>query len=319
MFKDSLMSTEQDRKQQPFDGIIFNYISFLFKRKKSIFYKLIFVSIIAVTYTLTLPDVYRSSATLTAKGDDGISSSSIAGALGQFAGLGGISVGSDILSTKDKAIASMESYTFFESIYTNEQFAVNLLAVDGFNEKNTTIDPNKYNKSKSTWVVDKIHPQIAYDKYRKALSINNDPFKPIFTVSISSLSPYAANEMISFVLDEINEYTKYKDIAESKKAIEYLNNEIKKSAIPDIRSALSSMVIQYMANLVTSEKSDQYLFDIIEMPYASIEKSDPKRAIICIQIFLIALFAELAYLFLSFLFNVSLRFSLKKGFTLKKI
>ena len=64
--------------------------------------------------------------------------------------------------------------------------------------------------------------------------------------------------------------------------------------------------------------SEQYVFNIIDAPYVPIEKYKPSRAIICITVFIIALFIDLSYLFILFLFNLSLIFSFKKGFTLIK-
>ena len=312
------MNFEQKKNIDVIDNNLINYIYFIGERKKSIILKLMLASILAVAFSLTQPDVYRSSATLNTKGDDGISSSSLAGALGQFASLGGVNITSDNISAKDKVIATLNSYTFFEKIYENEIFLINLFAINGYVDGSSTINTKIYDKSKSKWVVKKPHPQIAFDKYNKGLSISENPFNPILTISFKSLSPYAANEMISFVLEEIDDYIKVNDVKESKRAIDYLKIEIGKTSIPDIREALSSMVLQYMGKLVTAEKSDQYLFDIIEMPYVPIDKFSPQRAIICITIFLITLFAELAYLFMSFIFNVSLTFSISRGFSFKK-
>ena len=312
------MTSQADKNINIIDNILVDYISFLWKKRKSIFLKLLLASVLVILYTLTLSDTFRSSAILTSKQDDGVSSSSIASALGQFSGLSGINIGSENASEKDTAIVTLMSYTFFKKIYEDEIFLINLLAVDGFVNNKSTLNPEIYDEEKSKWVGKNTHPQIAFDKYKKAIAISQDPFKPIFTISFTSLSPFAAKEMTSYVLNEIDDYIKTKNIEEAQRAIEYLNTEISKSSIPEIKKALSSMVIQYISKLVIAEKSDQYLFNVIEMPYAPIEKFGPKRSVICVTIFLITLFAEFAYLFLSFMFNFSLSFSFRRGFSIKQ-
>ena len=307
-----------DTKQTSTEGLFYDFISYVWSKKRYVSIRLGLVSIAAVIFSLYLPNIYISSAKLTPMQDDGISSSSIASVFGQLPGLGGINVNSGSASTREIAVISLKSYKFFETLYPNDKFLSNLIAVDGFNDEGTTFDKDLYDPVTSKWTDKKPHPQDAYDKYLKALNITEDAFKPVLSISFISLSPNAAQEMTSFVLREIDTYIKIQDIEQSKKAISYLRNEVAKSVMPDVRETLSRMITQYMGKLVTSEKSDQYVFNIIDAPYVPIEKYKPSRAIICITVFIIALFIDLSYLFVLFLFNLSLIFSFKKGFTLIK-
>lgn len=298
---------------------LFKFLVHGWQYKRPIILRLIFVCILTVLIVLFMPNTYRSYATLSAKTDDGISSSSIASALGSFAGLAGINPPQGNASTKDIALESINSFSFFKELYKDENFLVNLMAVKGHDGNSTIINEKVYDISKNYWIENKPHPQDAYDIYIKKVSINEDAFKPIITISVFSLSPYAARDMNELILKKIDEFIKTKDINESKKAIEYLKKEISLTQIPDVKDALSKMITQYMSKMVTSEKSETYLFNLIEKPFAPIEKHSPKRAIICIQVFIVFFFIELLLLYISFNFNRVIKFSFRKGFYLQNL
>tara|TARA_B100000925_G_scaffold291621_1_gene280410 strand:+ start:62 stop:997 length:936 start_codon:yes stop_codon:yes gene_type:complete len=302
------------------DKNLFNFVSFVWKNKKNLIFRLLIISLLTVIVVLFIPNTYRSHATLSSKSDDGIGSSSIASALGSISSFAGINVSSQSsASTKDIALESIKSYTFFKELYKNDKFLVNLLAVEGFENDQSLIDLRKYDVNNNKWVGLKPHPQEAYDVYLKKVIINEDAFKPIITISILSRSPYAAKEMNDLILSEIDKFIKVKDVDESKKAIKYLEEEISKTRVPDVKDALSNMITQYMSKILTSEKSDSYVFNIIDQPYAPIEKYKPKRAIICIQVFIIFLFLELLLLYISFAINKAISFKFKKGIFFKDL
>lgn len=302
------------------DKNLFNFVSFVWKNKKNLIFRLLIISLLTVIVVLFIPNTYRSHATLSSKSDDGIGSSSIASALGSISSFAGINVSSQSsASTKDIALESIKSYTFFKELYKNDKFLVNLLAVKGFENDQSLIDLRKYDVNNNKWVGLKPHPQEAYDVYLKKVIINEDAFKPIITISILSRSPYAAKEMNDLILSEIDKFIKVKDVDESKKAIKYLEEEISKTRVPDVKDALSNMITQYMSKILTSEKSDSYVFNIIDQPYAPIEKYKPKRAIICIQVFIIFLFLELLLLYISFAINKAISFKFKKGIFFKDL
>ena len=302
------------------DKNLFNFVSFVWKNKKNLIFRLLIISLLTVIVVLFIPNTYRSHATLSSKSDDGIGSSSIASALGSISSFAGINVSSQSsASTKDIALESIKSYTFFKELYKNDKFLVNLLAVKGFENDQSLIDLRKYDVNNNKWVGLKPHPQEAYDVFLKKVIINEDAFKPIITISILSRSPYAAKEMNDLILSEIDKFIKVKDVDESKKAIKYLEEEISKTRAPDVKDALSNMITQYMSKILTSEKSDSYVFNIIDQPYAPIEKYKPKRAIICIQVFIIFLFLELLLLYISFAINKAISFKFKKGIFFKDL
>ncbi len=299
---------------------LFNFVSFVWKNKKNLIFRLLIISLLTVIVVLFIPNTYRSHATLSSKSDDGIGSSSIASALGSISSFAGINVSSQSsASTKDIALESIKSYTFFRELYKNDKFLVNLLAVEGFENDQSLIDLRKYDVNNNKWVGLKPHPQEAYDVFLKKVIINEDAFKPIITISVLSRSPYAAKEMNDLILSEIDKFIKVKDVDESKKAIKYLEEEISKTRVPDVKDALSNMITQYMSKILTSEKSDSYVFNIIDQPYAPIEKYKPKRAIICIQVFIIFLFLELLLLYISFAINKAISFKFKKGIFFKDL
>ena len=106
---------------------LYNFISFVWINKKPFIISLMLVGLLTVIAVLFIPNIYKSHTTLSSKSDDGIGSSSVASALGSIASFTGINVSSQSsASTKDIALASIRSYTFFNELYENENFLINL-------------------------------------------------------------------------------------------------------------------------------------------------------------------------------------------------
>jgi hypothetical protein len=251
-----------------------------------------FVSIIGVIYSLSLPNIYVSKALLAPVN----SSSSIPGALGSYsgiAGLAGISLpsGADEGSNSAKAIKKISSLSFFENnILTNINLP-DLMAVKSWNSKTNTLtfDESIYDTNSNTWIRDFSYPQQqlpsaqeSFQAFKPKLSVGVDKITGFVTLSIKHQSPFVARQWAELIVNEVNGFYRQKDKSESEKAVSYLNQQISITGLSEIKQVIAQLLQEETKKLTLIEANQYYVFEYIDPPAVMEQKSEPKRALICI-------------------------------------
>ena len=250
-----------------------------------------FISIIALIYSLLLPNIYEAKALLVPVNP----SSGIAGALGSYSGLAGIAgislpTGGDE-GNSAKAIEKIRSLSFFEnSILTNIHLP-DLMAVKSWNIKTNTLvfDDSIYNTNSNTWIRDFSYPQQqipssqeSYAVFKQHLSLNDDKKSGFITLSIKHQSPFVAKQWVELVVNEVNAFYRQKDKSESEKAVNCLNQKISMTGLSEIKQVLAQLLQEETKKLTLIEANQYYVFDYIDPPAVMEIKSEPKRSLIVI-------------------------------------
>lgn len=251
-----------------------------------------FASIFIVIYSLLLPNIYESKALLVPVNP----SNSIIGALGGYsslAGLAGINLPTDgDQGNSQKAIEKIRSLSFFENNILSNIYLPDLMAVKSWNpETNTLVHDEKiYDMKSKAWVRDYSYPQQqipspqeSYDIFKEQhLSLSEDKKSGFITLSIKHQSPFVAKEWTDLIVYEVNNFYRIKDKLESEKAVNYLNEQILLTNLSEIKEALADLLQEQTKKLTLIEANEFYVFDYIDPPAVMEEKSEPKRALICI-------------------------------------
>jgi len=244
-----------------------------------------FASIIGVIYSLLLPNIYESKALLVPIK----SSSSISGGLGGYSGLAGLA-GISLTSGSDegntvKAIKKVSSLSFFKDNILTNIYLPDLMAVKSWNSKTNTVvfDENIYNANSNIWVNQQTpSAQRSYAAFKSKLSLNVDKNTGFVTLSIKHQSPFVAKQWASLVIDEVNSYYRLKDKLESERAVSYLNKQIAMTSLSEIKQVLAQLLQEETKKLTLIEANQFYVFDYIDPPVVMEQKSEPRRALICI-------------------------------------
>lgn len=268
-------------------------IFYLLLRKKWIIASVtVFFSIIGVTYSLLLPNIYTSKAILMPVNSSG----SISGALSSYSGLAGLA-GIRIPSANDEgntvqAIEKISSLSFFEkNVLTNINLP-DLMAVKSWNPISNSLsyDNKIYDSIKDAWVRDYSYPQQqipssqeSYQVFKtKHLSLIEDKKSGFIILSIKHQSPFVAKQWSELVVNEINSFYRQKDKSESEKAVSYLNKQIAKTSLSEIKVVLAQLLQEETKKLTLIEANKFYVFDFIDPPAVMEKKSEPDRLLICI-------------------------------------
>ena len=250
-----------------------------------------FVSIVGVIYSLSLPNIYESKALLVPVN----SSSGISGALGSYSGLAGLA-GINLPSSGDagnsaKAIQKISSLSFFENNILTNIYLPDLMAVKSWNSKTNTLifDDAIYDTKSNTWIRDYSYPeqqipsaQQSFRAFKKHLSLIVDKQSGFITLSIKHQSPFIAKQWAELIVNEINAFYRQKDKSESEKAVSYLNQQISTTGLSEIKEVLAQLMQEETKKLTLIEANQYYVFEYIDPPSVMDEKSEPKRALICI-------------------------------------
>jgi uncharacterized protein involved in exopolysaccharide biosynthesis len=250
-----------------------------------------FVSIIGVIYSLLLPNIYESKAMLVPVN----SSSGIAGALQSYSGLAGLA-GISLPSGGDegnsaKAIQKISSLSFFENNILTNIHLPDLMAFKSWNSKTNTLtfDDSLYDTNSNTWIRDYSYPQQqipstqeSYEVFKEHLSLSEDKKSGFISLSIKHQSPFVAKQWAELVVNEVNAFYRQKDKSESEKAVNYLNQQISITGLSEIKQVLAQLLQEETKKLTLIEANQYYVFDYIDPPAVMEQKSEPKRALICI-------------------------------------
>ena len=241
----------------------------------------ILFSIIAVTYSLTLSNIYQSTALLSPVGDQSSSSQSLNN-IGGLASLAGINISSTSGGNSTKAITKITTLSFFEENILPNIFLPNLMAVRTWDEEsNSVIYDSSYNVQTGKWK--KIpHPQKSYKAFKRKLQVSQDYDTKFLTISIKHESPYIAKEWAELVVHEINNSFRAKDKREAESAMKFLNSQMALTSYTEIKQVVAQILKQKMQQLTLIEANEFYVFSYLDQPAVARKKIEPSRTSICI-------------------------------------
>ncbi len=285
----------------------------IFEAKWTIIFLLTLTSIIGLLYSLSLPNIYKSKAILVAVENI---DSGIPGGVSGIAGLAGITVPSlGGENNSSKAIPKLSSLSFFENNIMPNIFLPDLFAVKSWSSETNALvyDDNIYNKNNNTWVRDYSYPQkqipSVQESYKKFLeehfSLKEDNKTGFITLTIKHQSPYVAKLWLELIVNEVNSFYRQKDKLESEKAVIFLNQQIARTDLSEIKRVIAELLQEKTQKLTLIEVNQSYVFEYIDAPAVMEEKSEPNRA----SIFFVSMFIGLL---LGIIFVLSKHYFLEK-------
>ena len=246
----------------------------------------------SISYALWLPNQYKASVLIApAKSDQ----EGLSGALTKFGGLAslaGVSIGAGESSESQIAQEIMKSWSFIENFISKNDIAVEVFAVNGWSKEieDVLIDDNLFDAQKDMWLIQdkdsgKLGPPKSWELFKRfseILSVSEDKKTGFVTVSMEHYSPEIAKNWLDMYVVAINKHMQDRQVEKVTNNIAYLEEQIQKTSITEMREVFYTIIEEQTKNKMVAEASPEYAFLTIAPSMLPEQKSQPKRALVCI-------------------------------------
>lgn len=249
-------------------------------------------AIASVIYALSVPNQYKATALLSPAQSSGGGLSGALGQLGGLASLAGVSVGGGQNSEAQVAQEIMKSWSFIEGFIDSNDLAVEIFAADGWSKGSNELEINDdlYDLSKNEWLIEdndtgELRPPTSwklFETFSGKLAVSEDKKSGLVSVSIEYYSPQIAKQWLDMYVAAINAHMQQRQVAKVTTNIEYLQAQIEKTSIAAMQEVFYTIIEEQIKNKMLAEASPNYAFVTVSPSMVPEEKSQPKRALICI-------------------------------------
>lgn len=247
----------------------------------------------AVIYAINQPNTYKSEALLVpASEEQGGGLSALAGQFGGLASMAGINLGGGSgIDKTQMAIEVMKSHQFISQFIQKYKILPDLMAIDSWNIHTGEVKYYKdiYSAETGEWLRNVKPPlkpepsmQEAYKVFMQLNTISKSNDSGMVTLAIEHQSPQIAKQWVTWLVQEINQEMKKRDVLEAEKSVSFLETKIQQTNVADIRSILFNLIEEQTKIIMFAEVRDEYVFKTIDPALVPEFKAGPKRALICV-------------------------------------
>ncbi len=257
-------------------------IKIIFDERRIIIALTAIFSIIAVIFSLSLSNIYKSTALLSPVGDNASTNQSLNN-IGGLAGLAGINISSASGGKSTKAITKIKTLSFFEDNILPNIFLPDLMAsIDWDEESNKVIyKEDLFNTQAQKW--SRIpSSQTSFKEFLEVMEVTQDKTTGFVKISFKHYSPYVAKEWTELVVDQINDSFRTLDKLEAQASMDYLNAQMAQTSYSEIKEVIAQILKQKMQQLSLIEANEFYVFSYLDSPAVEEEKIEPTRSKISI-------------------------------------
>lgn len=247
---------------------------------------------------LVLPDSYRSSALLA---PSQMRSNGIGSMLGQYGGLASLA-GLDLGFAEDGesltvlGLEVLQSRKFLLEFLAEHDFAPELYAAESWDARTgeVTYDESEFDPANRQWVREPDPPlgsapsdDDLYEEFIDRLTVTQDRTSGLVRVEFVHPSSAFAEQLIDLLVADLNAKMREYDIVEAQRSIEYLREEIRKTPLAELQALLYQLVQKQTETLMLAQARPEYVFRVVDPPFAPVEPIFPKPVLFVLAGFLI--------------------------------
>lgn len=246
----------------------------------------------SVIYSLSLPNIYKSEATLAPTEEaSGGGLSQMAGQLGGLASLAGVNLGGGNTDKTTIALEILKSRAFIKGFVEKYDILPELMAVEEWNRSvGLVFDKEVYNPGTKEWVREVEPPQQPkpssweYVKVfrEEVLEVSKDDTTGLVTIAVNHQSPEIAEQWVVWLIEEINNHMRERDIQEAQRSLEYLDKELQSTSLSDMQQVFYQLIEKQTQTIMLANVRPEYIFQTLDPAVVPEQKAKPSRALICI-------------------------------------
>lgn len=247
---------------------------------------------IAVAVAIWLPNVYRAEALLAPSAEQqGGGLGALAGQFGGLASLAGINLGGGGADKTGIAIEVAKSRQFVTAFVRKHQLEVPLIAAIKADKRSgeLIIDSEIYDSVAKKWVREvpagkSIEPTDweLVKAFNDITSVSLDKKSGLATVAIDYYSPQLAKQWVDWLVADLNQTMKQRDVADAERNIGYLKTQLAKTSVADMQTVFYKLIEEQTKTLMLAEVNQEYVFKTLDPAVVAEEKAKPKRALIAV-------------------------------------
>jgi len=244
-------------------------------------------ALLAVAYSLTLPNIYRAEVLLAPVKAEESRSGGLASALGGLGGLAsmaGISVGGG--GSVDENIAVLKSREFLWK-FIKDQKLMPVLFEDDWDAESGKWKESSPEDQPSLWG--------AYRAFDAVMSVSRDKKSDLITVGIEWRDPALAAVWANALVMRVNEHLRQQAIARSNSSLKYLREELARTQIEEMRQALFELITKEQGKAMLANTRKEFAFQVLDGAVEPDRKAKPKRSLIVILAAFIAGFLAVVF------------------------
>ena len=226
---------------------------------------------LAVVYALYIPEVFKAETLLAPANEEKTGASSALSKFGGLVSMAGISIPSD--SNLVQVLATLQSRKFLK-VFIVENKLLPVLFEDIWDEKN------------QAWKVeskeDQPNDHKAIESFKACLSVDEDKKSGLITLSISWKDPKVAAKWANQLVKKLNEQLREQAIAESQKRVGYLEQELAKTTLQDMRAVLYSLLESEKQKAMLANVNEDFALEVIDPAVAPESRAKPNRKLIVV-------------------------------------
>ena len=224
---------------------------------------------LAVAYALYAPEVFKAETLLAPASEEKSGASSALSQFGGLAAMAGISIPSD--SNVEQVVATLNSRKFLRQ-YIDGKKLLPVLFEDIWDADN------------QSWMVPSVEDepteQKAIESFKACLSVDEDKKSGLITLSISWKDPEVAAKWANDLVKQLNEQLREQAIADSQKRVGYLEQELAKTTLQDMRAVLYNLLESEKQKAMLANVNEDFALEVIDPAVAPETREKPKRKLI---------------------------------------
>lgn len=245
-------------------------------------------TIAGIIYALHQPNIYQSSVLLAPANEEG-SLNGISGQLGGLASLAGINIGSGSSNQTVIAKEVLQSRAFLADFVKRHRLEVPLLGTSGWSEATNSwiYNGELYDSETGQWLADEsgktFEPtdwELVNALKQEHISVSENKDNGMITLKVRSLSPVASQQWAEWLVADINEHMRRKDVAESNARISYLEEKLNDTNVAGMQQVFYQLIESETRTVMLANAQKEYVFETIDPAVIPEEKVGPKRGLI---------------------------------------